>query len=440
MEILSGRASDRPRPPPGRRYFQRQASFSLSPSDMFLFRPPKPTYVATSWPGELCVLGSSVCLALERMGGASKVLLFCHGTSSDLGMTRRSLETLGDMLDCHVIGVEYPGYGLMAHDESNEQSVNAAVRVAFLHITEVMGWPADRVVVMGRSLGSGPAACLAREFQPGALFLLAPFTGVGDMAESIVGGTLASMFNLNQWDNKKAVAETTCPTLVLHGLKDQVVPHTHSLDLYRASAATTKYVALLFDSDHNRISWRVACELYAKPFMEMACPAETSRALGMRPMDVAKLSNFDPSGKATLILACAKAAWARRGVGGGGRRAAEAPRREKRRRTSVQQAIRLGSLVGRRTAETRAAATPMLPRQRGGRRRRRRELLRRLLLRLSLVLPLVRGRPCRCCPPRCCRCLDRDHQRRQRRRQRSRGKEGRPRGRQQQQKGQRSRE
>ncbi|CBN77608.1 expressed unknown protein [Ectocarpus siliculosus] len=52
--------------------------------------------------------------------------------------------------------------------------------------------------------------------------------------------------------------------------------------------------------------------------MEMACPAETNRALGMRPMDVAKLSNFDPSGKATLILACAKAAWARRGVGAGG--------------------------------------------------------------------------------------------------------------------------
>lgn len=38
---------------------------------------------------------------------------------------------------------------------------------------------------------------------------------------------------------------------------------------------SAQYVALLFDSDHNRISWRVACELYAKPFMEMACPAET---------------------------------------------------------------------------------------------------------------------------------------------------------------------
>lgn len=41
------------------------------------------------------------------------------------------------------------------------------MRVAFLHLTEMMGWPAERVVVMGRSLGSGPASRLAREFCPG---------------------------------------------------------------------------------------------------------------------------------------------------------------------------------------------------------------------------------------------------------------------------------
>jgi len=60
MEVLSGAAAgDRPAPlppPPGRRYLRRQASLALTPSNMFLFRPPKPTYVATSWPGELCVL------------------------------------------------------------------------------------------------------------------------------------------------------------------------------------------------------------------------------------------------------------------------------------------------------------------------------------------------------------------------------------------------
>lgn len=42
---------------------------------------------------------------------------------------------------------------------------------------------------------------------PQALFLLAPFTGVGDIAGSIVGETLASMFNLNQWNNVVSLYE-----------------------------------------------------------------------------------------------------------------------------------------------------------------------------------------------------------------------------------------
>ena len=46
-------------------------------------------------------------------------------------------------------------------------SLNAAVRSVFLHLTEDMAWPVDRVIVMGRSLGSGPAVRIAREFQPG---------------------------------------------------------------------------------------------------------------------------------------------------------------------------------------------------------------------------------------------------------------------------------
>ncbi|CAN0484320.1 unnamed protein product, partial [Scytosiphon promiscuus] len=40
--------------------------------------------------------------------------------------------------------------------------------------------------------------------------------------------------------SQEEVAGTTSPTLILHGLKDKVVPHTHSLDLYRASAAAKK--------------------------------------------------------------------------------------------------------------------------------------------------------------------------------------------------------
>ena len=55
-----GAENNRPPPPPGRRYLRRRSSLSLSPSDMFLFRAPPPTYVSSTWPGELCVMVSRV--------------------------------------------------------------------------------------------------------------------------------------------------------------------------------------------------------------------------------------------------------------------------------------------------------------------------------------------------------------------------------------------
>lgn len=58
MDVLSGGDGGERPPPPGRRYSKRRSSLSLSASDMFLYRPPQPTYVASSWPGELCVLVS----------------------------------------------------------------------------------------------------------------------------------------------------------------------------------------------------------------------------------------------------------------------------------------------------------------------------------------------------------------------------------------------
>ena len=39
---------------------------------------------------------------------------------------------------------------------------------------------------------------------------------------------------------QEEIESTTCPTLLIHGLKDTVVPHTHSLELYRASPASQK--------------------------------------------------------------------------------------------------------------------------------------------------------------------------------------------------------
>lgn len=65
---------------------------------------------------------------------------------------------------------------------------------------------------------------LVRGFRIGqALLLLAPFTGVQEIAGSIVGDTLAAMFNLNQWNNRVSSLALSRPQ-VISWLRDTIVP------------------------------------------------------------------------------------------------------------------------------------------------------------------------------------------------------------------------
>lgn len=60
--------------------------------------------------------------------------------------------------------------------------------------------------------------------------------------------------------SQEEVAGTIIPTLILHGLKDKVVPHTHSLDLYRASAAAKKVTRIVYQ--RHRVSSSSSLRLF----------------------------------------------------------------------------------------------------------------------------------------------------------------------------------
>ena len=55
----------------------------------------------------------------------------------------------------NVLAVEYPGYGLCPGGQADEMSVIANARLAFRFTTEVLHFPAEDIIVLGRSVGSG---------------------------------------------------------------------------------------------------------------------------------------------------------------------------------------------------------------------------------------------------------------------------------------------
>ena len=133
-------------------------------------------------PGGLCAPPTRVacpCLVvlradvqtLARCRGRG-VILYLHGNGTDIGGAAEEAKTLARELDCHVVVPEYPGYGL-AEGTPSEDSVDAVAHAAARFIEKTMGAPRDRVIIYGRSVGTGPAAAAAARLSRGA------FSGLG---------------------------------------------------------------------------------------------------------------------------------------------------------------------------------------------------------------------------------------------------------------------
>ena len=133
---------------------------------------------------------------------ARGTIVYTHGNATDLGGTAEEAKTLSRELECHVIVLEYPGYGV-AEGKPTEDTIDAAMHAAIRLATDILGTPTDRIVLYGRSVGTGPAAAAAARLSesqagpPAALILHSPFTSIQDFACEKAGFLVSSYLRIN---------------------------------------------------------------------------------------------------------------------------------------------------------------------------------------------------------------------------------------------------
>lgn len=121
--------------------------------------------------------------------------------------------------------VEYRGYGGNPGTPSEEgfyQDGRAAI--GFL---AKQGIAADQVILIGNSVGSGPAMQLAMEIQPKALIIAAAFTSLPDAAADAIWWLPVSLLMRDRFDNAAKISELTVPVLIQHGRQDSLIAHSH---------------------------------------------------------------------------------------------------------------------------------------------------------------------------------------------------------------------
>ena len=109
-----------------------------------------------------------------------------------------------------VLIFDYPGYG-RSGGRPSESGCYAAADTAHAWLTAVRRVPADRLVILGRSLGAGVAVDLACRRPHRALVLYSPFTSFPDLAQEKCRWLPARRLLRNRFDNLSKIAGVHAP-------------------------------------------------------------------------------------------------------------------------------------------------------------------------------------------------------------------------------------
>lgn len=157
-------------------------------------------------------------------------MIYFHGNAEDLGQAYQLLNHIRNTLKIHVLAVEFPGYGIYPGSPS-AKSILEDANTVFDYLTDQVGWSNKDIILFGRSLGTGPATELAAYKDPGALLLMSAYTSIRGVVKHI-SGYFTQYLIAERFKNIELMEYVQCPTFLIHGQLDELIPHSHSEKLH----------------------------------------------------------------------------------------------------------------------------------------------------------------------------------------------------------------
>ena len=215
-------------------------------ADLLIFIPPPASYTK-DLPGLELIASSKVeTTALLHLKAApgKPTLLFSHGNAEDMGDWLPIFEEWHSM-GFGILAYDYPGYG-QSKGSPSEASSQRSIAAVSKHLI-ASGVPASSIVIVGRSVGSGPSVWLASRIEAKALILISPFTSAFNVAFPLPFPILPR----DRFPNFKRIQKIQTPLLIIHGENDEVIPFSHGKKLFTASPSPTKQLLPIPSAGHN---------------------------------------------------------------------------------------------------------------------------------------------------------------------------------------------
>jgi uncharacterized protein len=185
-----------------------------------------------------------------KSANSKGLIFYLHGNAGSLASWGSVGETYGDFgYDTFIL--DYRGYGKSDGRITSEDQLFSDVQIAYDYVKKL--YNEEDIIVLGYSVGTGPASKLASTNSPKLLILQAPFYSLVEMVKNIFP-ILPEFLLKYRLETNKYLTDASMPIVIFHGTNDEVIPYEQSLKLKPLLKPSDKLITLKGEG-HNGMTY-----------------------------------------------------------------------------------------------------------------------------------------------------------------------------------------
>jgi fermentation-respiration switch protein FrsA (DUF1100 family) len=173
----------------------------------------------------------------------SPVVLFFNGNGGNACGCETLALQMQKHLNCGVLLMDYPGYG-KSEGTPNEASCYANATGAMNWLIENQKIPANRIVLLGLSLGGGVAVETATKFPVRGVALVSTYTTLPAAAKNRFPFLPTHWLMRNRFDSLSKIGNVSAPIFIAHGTDDRTIPYEQGQTLFAAANEPKQFLRM----------------------------------------------------------------------------------------------------------------------------------------------------------------------------------------------------
>jgi abhydrolase domain-containing protein 17 len=221
------------------------ALFAYFLSDSMIFLPHASSYKDSPEVLKITTASGKRISAIYLPNPAARfTFLVSHGNAEDIGDDRYWLEDLR-RAGFSVFAYDYEGYGT-SEGKPSEKAIFEDEAAAYDFLAVDLKTAPDRIIIFGRSVGTGPATYIAAKRPSAGLILQSPFVTAFRVLTRI------PLLPFDKFPNGRYIRHVHSPVLIMHSHGDSVIPFWHGQKMFDL-ANEPKRAFWAQNADHNEM-------------------------------------------------------------------------------------------------------------------------------------------------------------------------------------------